>query len=86
MHDFFESLLLRGYVTARRCGQNRARLFHIHYKPLYRAIGQTNNRSHRRPMALARAIERLMVLDAVYSQTAIARGSQRSKTSSGISC
>src|SRR5947208_7590830 len=50
-HDFFESLLSRGYVTARRCGHNRARLFHLHYKPLYRAIGETNSR-HRRPMAL----------------------------------
>ncbi|HEY3162512.1 MAG TPA: hypothetical protein VGJ78_26320 [Vicinamibacterales bacterium] len=66
MHDFFESLLSRGYVTARRCGHNRARLFHVHYKPLYRAIGETNNR-HRRPMALARAVERLMVLDAVLA-------------------
>jgi hypothetical protein len=64
MHEFFERLLARGYVTARPCGHNRARLFHIHYKPLYRAIGQVNNR-HRRPMVLGRAIERMMVLDAV---------------------
>jgi len=66
MHDFFQSLLARGYVTARCCGHNRARLYHIHYKPLYRAIGEPNNR-HRRPTTLARAIERLMLLDAVLA-------------------
>lgn len=66
MHEFYESLLARGYATARRCGHNRARLVHIHYKPLYRAIGEANNR-HRRPTALARAVERLMVLDAVLA-------------------
>ena len=64
MHEFFESLLARGYVTARGCSHNRARLYHVHYKPLYRAIGEPNNR-HRRPTTLARAVERLMVLDAV---------------------
>jgi hypothetical protein len=63
MHEFFESPLARGYVTARRCGHNRA-CTTFNYKPLYRAIGEPNNR-HRRPVTLARAVERLMVLDAV---------------------
>ena len=67
MHEFFESLLARGYATARACGHNRARLFHIHYKPFYCAIGEPNNR-HRKPMTLARAVERLMVLDAVLAE------------------
>src|SRR5437870_2025546 len=66
MHDFFQSLLARGYATARACGHHKARLYHIHYKPLYRAIGEPNNR-HRRPTALPRAIERLMLLDAVLA-------------------
>src|SRR5882672_3953973 len=66
MHDFFRLLLARGYATARACGHNRARVYHIHYKPLYRAIGEPNSR-HRRPMPLPRAIERLMVLDAVLA-------------------
>ena len=44
----------------------RARLFHVHYKPLYAAIGEPDNR-FRRPMTLARAVERLMVLDAVMA-------------------
>jgi hypothetical protein len=66
MHDFFQSLLARGYATARACGHHKARLYHVHYKPLYRAIGEPDNR-HRRPTALPRAIERLMLLDAVLA-------------------
>ena len=66
MHDFFGSLLGRGYATARACGHNKARLYHIRYKPLYRAIGEPDSR-HRKPMTLARAVERLMVLDAVLA-------------------
>lgn len=64
--DFFDSLVTRGYATARPCGHHRARLFHIHHKPLYRAVGEPDNR-HRRPTTLPRAIERLMVLDAVLA-------------------
>jgi hypothetical protein len=66
MHDFFQSLLARGYATARTCGHHKARLYHIHSKPLYRAIGEPDNR-HRKPTTLPRAIERLMVLDAVLA-------------------
>lgn len=64
MHDFFARLLARKMVTVRPCGHNRALIYHLHYRPLYEAIGEPDNR-HRKPMALARAIERLMVLDAV---------------------
>ena len=63
---FFRLLLARGTATARVCGHNRARLYHLHHKPLYRAIGEPNNR-HRRPTTLPRAVERLMVLDAVLA-------------------
>ena len=48
---------------------HRARLYHVHHKPLYRAIGEPDNR-HRRPTALPRAVERLMVLDAVLADRA----------------
>jgi hypothetical protein len=65
--DFFGSLVTRGYATARPCGHPRARLFHIHHKPLYRAVGESDNR-YRRPTTLPRAIERLMVLDAVLAE------------------
>jgi hypothetical protein len=64
--NFFDSLVRRGYATARPCGHHRARLFHIHHKPLYQAVGEPNNR-HRKPTALPRAIERLMLLDAVLA-------------------
>lgn len=67
MHDFFRTLLARGYATARGCGHHKARLYHLHHKPLYRAIGEPDNR-HRRPTTLARAVERLMLLDAVLAQ------------------
>jgi hypothetical protein len=66
MHDFFQMLLARGYATARGCGHHKARLYHIHYKPLYRAIGEPNNRN-RRATTLPRAVERLMLLDAVLA-------------------
>lgn len=65
--DFFESLVTRGYATARPCGHHRARLFHIHHKPLYRAVGETDNR-YRRQATLPPALERLMVLDAVLAE------------------
>jgi hypothetical protein len=67
MHDFFRALLAGGYATARTCGNQHARLYHLHYKPLYRAIGEADNR-HRRPTTLPRAVERLMVLDAVLAE------------------
>jgi hypothetical protein len=65
-HDFFRLLLDRGYATAQPCRHNLARLYHIHHKPLYAAIGEPNNR-HRKPSSLPRAVERLMVLDAVLA-------------------
>jgi hypothetical protein len=65
--DFFDSLVGRGYATASPCGHHRARVFHIHYKPLYRDIGEPENRN-RRPATLPRVIERLMLLDAVMAE------------------
>ena len=59
-------LVDRSYATAHPCRNNSARVFHIHYKPLYAAIGKPDNR-HQKPSSLPRAIERLMVLDAVLA-------------------
>ena len=67
VQDFFRKVVARKYATARRCGHNRARLYHFHHKPMYEAIGEPDNR-HRRPLPLSRAVERLMVLDAVLGQ------------------
>ncbi len=70
MRTFFQMLEARRFVTPQTCAHGRARLFHVHYKPLYAAIGEPDNR-FRRPMTLARAIERLMVLDAVLADPSL---------------
>lgn len=66
-HDFLRRLIERGYARPIVTGAlHRGRLFHVHYKPLYAAIGEVNNR-HRKAMTMGRMIERLMVLDAVLA-------------------
>jgi hypothetical protein len=62
--DFFHVLVAKGHATIYPCARRGARIYHVHAKRLYDAIGEPNNR-HRRPIAVSRAIERLMVLDAV---------------------
>jgi hypothetical protein len=66
MQDFFRELVAAGYATARRFRHHNARLYHIHHKPLYEVIGEPDNR-HRKPTTLARAVEKLMLLDAVLA-------------------
>lgn len=69
-HDFLQKLIERRYATPIPVGPlHRGRLFHVGYKPLYAAIGQTDNR-HRKPTSLGRMVERLMVLDAVLADRA----------------
>ena len=53
---FFAKLVRRGFATAYPCRHNRGRVYHVHHKPLYRAIGETDSR-HRRPMSAARVVE-----------------------------
>ncbi|MGH9162411.1 MAG: hypothetical protein ACRD2X_20795 [Vicinamibacteraceae bacterium] len=77
--NLFKTLQARRFATPQVCGHNRARLFHLHYKPLYAAIGEPDNR-FRRPMTLARAVERLMLLDAVMAdRSLIWLGTERDK-------
>lgn len=79
MHDFFARLLRRQMATVRPSGHNRALIYHVHHRPLYEAIGDADNRN-RKPMALARAIERLMVLDAVLEDRTLTwLGTERDK-------
>jgi hypothetical protein len=80
VHDFVEKLLARRFATATTFGrQQRARIFHVHYKPLYAAIGERDNR-HRKPVPIARAIERLMILDGVLTDpTHVWLGTERDK-------
>ena len=63
---FFAKLVGRRYARAFRCRHNRGRIYQVHGKALYRAIGQTDSR-HRRPLSPARVVHGLMVLDAVLS-------------------
>lgn len=63
---FFADLVRRGFATAYACRHNRARVYHVQHKALYRAIDEPHNRN-RRPAFLGRAVERLMVLDVVLA-------------------
>ena len=63
-HDFVE----RRHVTMIEVGpRHQGRMFHVGYKPLYAAIGQTDNR-HRKPAPAGKMVERLMLLDAVLDR------------------
>jgi hypothetical protein len=59
---FFHELVSRRHATTYECAHHRARIYHVHDKALYRAIGVPDH-YHRRPVTLSRAIERLMLLD-----------------------
>ena len=59
----FDKLVRRRFAVAVDCIHNRARLFHVHYKPLFHAIGEADSR-YRRAVPAHAAAERLMRLDA----------------------
>jgi len=61
-HDFFRRLVSRRLATPYACLRPRSRVYHLHHKALYRAIGEPETRL-RRPTTLGRAVERLMILD-----------------------
>jgi hypothetical protein len=79
-HDFLEKLLVRRFVTPIGLGSTgRTRIFHVHHKPLYTAIGEPDNRNRRR-VTIERAIERLMILDGVLGDRSVTwLGSEREK-------
>jgi hypothetical protein len=72
--------LIRRFVTPIELGSTgRTRIFHVHHKPLYAAIGEPDNRNRRR-VTIERAIERLMVLDGVLADRSVTwLGSEREK-------
>jgi hypothetical protein len=80
VHDFLERLLVRRFVTPIELGSTgRTRIFHVHHKPLYAAIGEPDNRNRRR-VTIERAIERLTVLDAMLADGSVTWvGSEREK-------
>lgn len=79
VYDFFASLVERRVATVYRAAHRHAKVYHLHGKVLYRAIGEPDNRN-RRPTSLARAIERLMLLDAVLAEPDLTwMGTEREK-------
>lgn len=60
---FFRRLVRRGFASMSPCLHNRARLFHLHYKPLYHAIGEPESR-YRRAVPARQVMHRLMRVDA----------------------
>jgi hypothetical protein len=63
---FFANLVSRRFATAYACRHNRGRVYHVHHKALYRAIGEAHSR-HRRPLSRDRIIQGLATLDAVLA-------------------
>jgi hypothetical protein len=69
--EFFARLVERDVATVYDCAHKRARIFHVRHRALYAAIGEPDTRL-RKPMPVARAIERLMLLDAVLDSRDVA--------------
>jgi len=67
---FFDRLVTGGYASTYDCSHNRARIFHVRYRALYEAIGEPDSRL-RRPPAVPRALEHLMLLDAILENPQI---------------
>src|SRR3954464_11006246 len=66
MADFFQKLTAKRLATPYPCGHNKARIYHVHNAKLYDAIGQRDVRFRKRS-ALARTIERVMMLDHIIA-------------------
>ena len=66
--DFIKTLIERRFASPIATGKlHRGRMFHVHYKPLWAAVGEPDNR-FRKPAAPGRMVERVMVLDAVLDE------------------
>ena len=61
---FFAKLVRLGVASMHDCRHNRARIYHVNQRALYTAIGEPDS-TFRRRMSINRAIQRLMVLDAI---------------------
>ena len=56
---FFAKLVRLEYASLHDCRHNRARLYHVDARTLYRAIDDAESRL-RRPLTLGQAVQRLM--------------------------
>lgn len=61
---FFAKLVRLGHASIYDCRHNRARIYHVDQRALYAAIGEPDSGLRRR-LSINRAIQRLMVLDAI---------------------
>jgi hypothetical protein len=68
--DFFNRLVDDGWASSWACVHNRARLFHVHHKALYRAIGDPDSR-FRRAVSARRVRTRIERLDALLSAPSV---------------
>lgn len=63
---FFDRLVRRGHARAIECVHNRGRLYLVHSRLLYHAIGESSS-LYRRAVSPRLALERVMLLDAMLS-------------------
>ena len=68
--DFFTRLTQQRLATVFECAHKRARIYHLRHRVLYDSVGEPHSRL-RKPVALPRAVERLMVLDTVLDTQAL---------------
>jgi hypothetical protein len=86
VRDFFAMLVKQRFATACPCARQGANLYHVQNKTIYRAIGEPDSR-FRRPTPVARAVERLMVLDAVLADPDVVwLGPERDKVAHFRAC
>lgn len=62
--QFFAKIVRLGFASMYDCRHNRARIYHVNQRALYAAIGEPESGLRRR-LTLNRAVQRLMVLDAI---------------------
>lgn len=67
VNAFVGKLVDQGFAVECSCVHNRARVYQLRYQSLYRAIGEPNS-PNRKPIAAARVVERLMLLDSIVTQ------------------
>lgn len=63
---FFANLVRAKFVSTYDCAHKRARVFHLRHRAIYDAVGEPDS-GLRRPPSVPRALERLMLLDAILA-------------------
>ena len=66
--EFFARLVTDGVARSYACWRRGGTYYHVHAKPLYRAIGEPDSRN-RKLLTIPRVVERLMLLDVVLESS-----------------